>query len=84
MSQQKYATQEFSPAELDAFNNAIIEVCETHHAEIALKAVVEENGTLSARMIALKKVELVPKEGGAEAPTIIGRKVVGRKSKVLK
>lgn len=67
----QYARADLNPDELKQFNIDLQAFLDEKMIDLTVSALVESNGTLGGRMIAYKRVELVPKEGGTLVPKTV-------------
>ena len=61
----QHTLREFPKDELQTFNLALQAFLDEHDAHLVTRPVISDDGRIDSRILAYKKVELIPKEDGA-------------------
>lgn len=61
MEDKKYTYEQFSPEELQEVVKKLQTFCDEHNMDIRSFPVITDQGAVSAKLMLVKKVELVPK-----------------------
>lgn len=61
---KNYTLADFTPEEVKAFNTELEALLKKHTGEIVVTPIINQNGTIGAKVEVFKKVELVPKAEG--------------------